>query len=67
MDHRSKFASLYKLIQDAKSGGGVDVVLIHHPEVLGDNYDELIVNLNLLADAKLALHIVPMKDRAKGD
>jgi hypothetical protein len=38
-------------------------MLIHHPEVLGDTYEELCESLNRLADAGLLLMIIPRKER----
>ena len=50
---------------DEAKAGKLDVVLIHHPEVLGDNFDELVESLNRLADAKLSLTIIPRVERDK--
>jgi hypothetical protein len=36
-----KFKTFIQMLVEAKMGG-VDVVLIHHPEVLGDTYTELV-------------------------
>ena len=38
-------------------------MLVHHPEVLGDNYEEIVESLNRLADAKVSLVIVPRGER----
>ena len=43
-----KFKNFDRLLQENK---GVDHVLIHYPEVLGDNYTEMVTNLNKLATA----------------
>ena len=40
-----------------------EVVMIHHPEVIGDTYDELVESLNRLADAGKKLMIVPREER----
>jgi hypothetical protein len=40
-----------------------EIVVIHHPQVLGDTYDEIVESLNRLADAEKKLVIVPRKDR----
>lgn len=64
-DPKQKFSDLDRMIRETKEKG-VQAVMIHHPEVLGDNYAELVTNLNKLADAELALVIVPQSDR-KGD
>src|SRR6266542_7019539 len=49
MDYERKFAGLLQLCEEARSGN-LDVIVIHHPEVLGDTYDELIESLNRIAD-----------------
>ncbi len=38
-------------------------IMIHHPQVLGDNYDEIIESLNRIADAGKQLAIVPRSER----
>lgn len=57
-----KFDEFDRMCREAKAKG-VNAVLIHHPEVLGDDYAELVMNLNKLADAELMLRIAPTKDR----
>jgi hypothetical protein len=42
------------------------MVLIEHPEMLGDDYDQIIESLNRLADAHIALVIVPRPGRDSG-
>ena len=61
--YEEKFAGLLRLCEDAKQSG-TDVVVIHSPEVLGDNYDELIESLNRIADANLQLAFVPRSERS---
>jgi hypothetical protein len=61
-----KFDEFDRMIREAKAQR-VTAVLIHHPEVLGDNYTELVTNLNKLADAELMLRIAPTKDRKSGN
>jgi hypothetical protein len=61
--YEEKFAGLLRLCKDAKQSGA-EVVVIHSPEVLGDNYDELIESLNRISDAKLSLTILPRSERA---
>jgi len=41
-----------------------EIVVVHHPQVLGDTYDEILESLNRLADAEKKLVIVPRKDRS---
>jgi hypothetical protein len=40
-----------------------EIIVVHHPGVLGDTYDELVESLNRLADAGKKLEIVPRKKR----
>ena len=40
-----------------------DVVIVSHPQVLGDDYEELCENLNRLARAGKTLNIVPPEYR----
>lgn len=64
--HDEKFKEFNKLIAESKESG-TEKVIIHHPEVLGDNYEELVENLNRLSDAELGLFIVPRNQRSKPD
>lgn len=50
--HRVKFASFLSLIDDAKSGK-MDVLLVAYPHVLGDTFEEVMVNLGLIAEAQI--------------
>ena len=52
---RDKFRQFDRLVADAKRRAEVDAVLVTSPEVLGDTYDEVIMNLNKLADARWRL------------
>lgn len=58
-DYEKKFADFIKLCEDKSS----QTVIIHHPEVIGDNYEEMVESLNRISDADKALSIVPRKDR----
>jgi hypothetical protein len=60
--HAEKFAGLEQLISESGTNG-VKAVMIHAPQVLGDTYDEMIVNLNRVAEAELAVVIVPPNER----
>ena len=60
--HRAKYDGLYQLVEDAKKNN-LQAVMIHHPEVLGDNYEELVINLNMVSEAGLAVVIVPPDER----
>lgn len=55
--HRAKFANFTRMIEDTKAKKDIDVVLVADPEVLGDTYEELVTNLNLLREAELGLMI----------
>jgi hypothetical protein len=46
-----------------KDDSQLDVVIGHHPEVLGDTYEELVESLNRIADAGLKLAIPPRVER----
>jgi hypothetical protein len=59
----NKFVELDRMVREAK--GKVEAVLIMAPEVLGDNYDELVDNLNELAAADLKLIIVSPTERTR--
>ena len=41
-----------------------ELVVVHHPQVLGDTYEEIVESLNRLADTEKKLVIVPRKDRS---
>ena len=63
--YQHKFKEFLRLIEDVKNSDEIDVVLVHHPQVLGDNYEEIVESLNQLADAEVPLRIVP-RDRREG-
>lgn len=54
-----KFGDLYKALRQE----GAESLVVPHPEVLGDNYEELVFNLNVIADSGKALVIVPTNER----
>lgn len=60
--YEQKFAEFLAMCDQAKKGK-LDVVVVHDPETLGDNYAEIVESLNRLADAKLQLSIVPRAER----
>jgi Mrp family chromosome partitioning ATPase len=62
--YEQKFANFIEMIAQTKLSG-VDFVLIHSPEALGDTYAEMVESLNRLATAELALRILPPSARAK--
>jgi hypothetical protein len=61
--YEKKRAGLLQLCADAKRDQ-VDAIVIHSPQMLGDNYDELVNSLNRIADAGLKLVVVPPAKRA---
>ena len=62
MDDTKTFAGLDKLIREAKSSD-VDSLIVATPQSLGDNYEEMISNLDKIAAAELVLIIVPPDQR----
>jgi hypothetical protein len=56
-----KFAEFDRMLSDAR--GRADAVLVTSPGVLGDSYDELVMNLNELATAGLMLIVIPPHER----
>jgi hypothetical protein len=52
LPYERKFATLLSLCKDAASGK-FDAVIVAYPEALGDSYEELKINLSLLANAGL--------------
>jgi hypothetical protein len=62
--YEQKFATFIEMLAKTKQSGA-EVVIIHRPEVLGDNYAELVESLNRLAEAELSLRIVPPSERAQ--
>lgn len=57
--YEQKFADFIRMLKESKEA----VVMVHRPEVLGDNYGEIVESLNRLADAKKQLMIVPRAER----
>lgn len=57
--YEQKFADFIRMLAETTE----EVVLIHHPQVIGDNHDEIVESLNRLADAKKQLVIVPRSER----
>ena len=53
-----KFVKFDQMVQNAWKDQA-EAVIVASPQVLGDSYDELLVNLNKLALANLLLAIVP--------
>jgi hypothetical protein len=62
--YEAKFANFIEMCAQAKVES-IDMVMIYHPEVLGDNYSEIVESLNRLSTAGLKLLIVPPDGRSK--
>ena len=54
--YEKKFSEFVKMCEKAKQDN-MPQVLIHHPSVLGDTYEEVIESLSRLAEAGLSLRI----------
>lgn len=57
MTYEKKFGDFMKMCDDARKER-VSVVIVSHPAVLGDSYEEIIESLSRLAEANLSLRIV---------
>jgi hypothetical protein len=55
-----KFSAFDRMIRDSE--GNADAVLVSAPNILGDTFDELVMNLGKLARADLMLMIVPPRN-----
>lgn len=53
-----KWEGLYKCLKKAKQEG-IESLLVHSPEVLGDTYEELVGNLSAIASYGLTLCVIP--------
>jgi hypothetical protein len=53
---REKFAGLFQLCEQARTGR-IQIVVVAFPEVLGDDYDELVRNIGMCAEAGLLLAV----------
>ncbi len=62
--YEDKFKEFIRLCAEAQAQG-IEVVVIHHPEVLGDTSAEIVESLNRLAGVGLALRILPPGERGK--
>ena len=60
--YEQKFAGFISVCKKANPSGK-DVLIIDHPEVIGDTYDEIVESLNRISDANFCLAIVSRKDR----
>ena len=57
--YKHKFSDFLFLLHAAHE----EVIIVHHPEVLGDCYDEIVESLNRLADAGKKLVVMPRNER----
>lgn len=54
--YEKKFSDFIEICEKARQDN-IPQVIIHHPSVLGDTYEEVIESLSRLADAELSLYI----------
>ena len=59
LPYELKFADFINLVRATKE----ELIIVHHPEVLGDSYQEIVESLNRVADAGKRLAIVPRSER----
>ena len=57
--YQEKFSDFINLLATTSES----VIMIHHPQVLGDSHDEIVESLNRISDAGKSLVIVPTKQR----
>ena len=57
--YEQKFADFIDLLARTQE----EAVIVHHPQVLGDDYEEIVESLNRLADARKKLVVVPTRER----
>ena len=60
---KDKYAGLHELIRTATQSA-MSAIVVERPQTLGDDYAELVANLDAIAAADLMLVIVPPKHRA---
>ena len=60
LPYEEKFAGLLRLWEEAKKGE-FEIVVVAKPEILGDNYEELVGNLLRCAKAGLLVAIAEKK------
>jgi len=59
IEYDRKYADFIKMLAETID----ETIVVHHPEVIGDNYEEIVESLNRLADAGKKLIVVPRKER----
>jgi dihydrodipicolinate synthase/N-acetylneuraminate lyase len=55
LNYETKFAEFIRMCRDAKQSG-LKVIMVAHPSVIGDNYEEVIESLSRLSEANLSFH-----------
>jgi hypothetical protein len=58
--YERKFADFLFLLRATKE----EVIVVHHPQALGDTYEQLVESLNRLGDAGKRLAIIPRNERS---
>jgi hypothetical protein len=58
--YEKKFADFIKMLAETID----ETIVVHHPQVLGDDYEELVESLDRLADAGKKLIVVPRAERS---
>ena len=61
LPYEEKFSGLLRLREEAKKGE-FEIVVVARPEILGDDYEELVGNLRLCAKAGLLVAIAEKKE-----
>jgi hypothetical protein len=56
-----KWGKFYECLKDAMKNG-VEFLMVHSPEVLGDTYEEMITNLSAIASHNLKLIVIPPEE-----
>lgn len=59
LSYNEKFSEFLFLLRTTRE----KVIIVHHPQALGDNHAELVESLNRIADAGKQLVIVPRAER----
>jgi hypothetical protein len=57
--YETTFSSFLHMLHTTRE----ELIIVHHPEVLGDSYVEIVESLNRLADARKKLLVVPRGER----
>ena len=60
LPYEEKFSGLLRMLAEAKKGE-FEIVIVARPEILGDDYEELVANLRLCAQAGLLVAFAEKK------